>query len=91
MKKREKVALFPCQAKREHSRLPPQELCPPGGRVKRFIVRAHSLGVGNKSQSSEGLVVFFFLQNVKMVTAGIRQLGNWDWSFPNLLCCDLLY
>lgn len=41
--------------------------------------------------SMKALLFFFLLQSFKMATASIRQLGNWDWSFPNLLCCDLLY
>ena len=27
------------------------------------------------------LCFIFFVQNFKMATVGIRQLGNWDWPF----------
>ena len=27
------------------------------------------------------LWLIFLVQNFKMATVGIRQLGNWDWSF----------
>ena len=38
MEERERVGLLFCQAKREQSRLPPQELCPLLERVVSFIM-----------------------------------------------------
>ena len=58
MEEKERVALFLCQAKGEHSRLAPHELCPclPGNR-KRLCSQA---GVCDKEQCSNSL--FFLLQ-----------------------------
>ena len=64
MEEKERVALFLCQAKREHSRLAPQELCPPPWGIGRgLIVGACGQGYAIRIKavtvldSSDGLVV----------------------------------
>lgn len=74
MEEREKVALF-FAAQREDTAAP----------------HPHSLGIGEILYPNEGHAFFFFLlRNFKTATAGVRQLGNWGWSFLKLLAGDLL-
>lgn len=66
-----------CQAKEKHSRLVSQELCP-------FL-----WGIGRDFTSHRRSCFFFYLlQDFKMVTAGIRQLGL---LFLKLSASDLLF
>ena len=45
MEEKGRMALFLCQAKREHSRLVPQELCPPPWGIGRgYIAKTHGQG-----------------------------------------------
>ena len=76
---RERWLYFSARQKGRHSRLVPQELCPPPsfGNRRRFYTWGSQSGVYDKNQSSEGLAFFFFLHYFKIVTAGVRQPGNW--------------
>ena len=63
------------QAKGKHSQLEPQQLCP-----RSLLSYLHEV------------LAFFFLllQNFKTAVVGIRQLGNWRWSFMKLAARGLL-
>ena len=68
MEEKERVALFLCQAKREHSRLAPQELCPPPWGIGRGLHSQDSWSeVCDKDQGSNSLAFFFLLQGFKRV------------------------
>ena len=73
------VFYFLCQAKGRHSRLAPQELCPPPlGIGEDFIRRACSPGYIIRIKVVKVLHFFFFpLHYFKTVIAGVRQPGNW--------------
>ena len=60
MEEREKVTLFLWQAKREPSRLSPQELCPHLWAIGKGLNR-HEVGVGDKDQSSDWLEFFWWV------------------------------
>ena len=59
---------------------------------------SHSLGNRERFYILMKVLCFIFLvQNFKMATVGIRQLGNWEWSFLEfiwpvtfLLICRML-
>ena len=82
---------FLCQAKGRHSRLAPQELCPPVlGNYRGSYRWNWQSRVSDKDESGEG-PVFFFLQYFKTVTVGIRQPGNWVHLSLGYQRGDLLY
>ena len=86
MEEKERVALFLCQAEREHSRLVPQELCPPHwgigrgytvwGSGQRYVVRI---------KAATSLAFFFLLHSFKRVglLTGLACVQGLWWS-PNL-------
>ena len=75
---RERWLYFSARQKGRHSRLVPQELCPPVLGNYRGSYRWNSQSrISDKDRSGEGLAFFFFLKYFKTVTAGVRQPGNW--------------
>ena len=78
-----KCSFVSLPGKREHSRLPPQELCYPLEQVVRsFIVRAHSLGYEMKLKAVKGLNSFLFC--IFYDQSWHKQLSNWvlcPWGY----------
>ena len=56
MEENERVALFLCQAKKEHSRLAPRELCPlPWGTGRGLVGKACGQGLLIRIKAAKGL------------------------------------
>ena len=68
LEEKERVALFFARQSGEHSRLAPQELCPPPWGIGRGLESGLVVRGMHKDQGSNSLAFFFLLQSFKMAT-----------------------